>query len=404
MSEVELLIDKIDGVLYAAIVRQGRLVDLYADVKSTQPCWGAIYLGKVVKVDTKLDAAIVDLGKYAGLLPAKHVHHVGADASEARTGIGNLLKAGQRIVVQVKSEGRASSLLEGEKMARLTTKVYIPGNYLSYSPYSAQVTMSREIEDKRVLAEATALEGTGGWIVRAHAKMAEEGALAEEADVLKKEWENILLAAEAMGGGPGLLRKAPAASYRALYDYGAGYFEHIHAGTRAMLDEITSWCRLHLPRLAESKRLRLFKPGKPSDSLFDTYGLHEILEDLKSERIDFESGGSMIIERTSALTVIDINQGSGGKADAGHAMVDEIARHIRLRNLSGAILVDFIHSGRKGDRAQMQEALSAALLNDKAGAQMHGFTRLGLAEITRYRRDATWPEKLEMKATEKSKG
>ena len=166
MSNAELFIDRIDGDLYAAVVRKGRLFDLYSDVCTTQPRWGAIYFGKIVKIDTKLDAAILDLGSGAmGLLPAKHVHHLGADASETRTGIGALLKAGQNLIVQVKSEGRAASPAENGKMPRLTTKVYLPGNYLNYSPYSAQVSMSREIDDKKILSLAATLEGTGGWIV-----------------------------------------------------------------------------------------------------------------------------------------------------------------------------------------------------------------------------------------------
>jgi Rne/Rng family ribonuclease len=410
MTGLELLADEVEGGLTAAVVRKGVLDDLYIDAAHTPDAshpklisgasaparWGSFYLGKVIKIDTKLDAAFVDLGSgLSGFLPAKHVRHPGADESESRSGISSLLTGGQMIIVQVKSEGKSFTENENQKLPRLTMKLYVPGLFLTYSPSSNQVTISRKIENEELLALTAKLKGKGGWIVRHHIEKASGKDIEFEARHLQEIWQHILAARNALGDKPGLLQAGPDAVTRALTDYGAVNFEHIYAGNKQILARITDWCAEHYPALASSKRLRLFKPEKTSQKLFDIHDIYGVIETLKESRVHLDSGATLVIEPTSALTFIDVNQGSAESiAAANQSAAQEVARQCRLRSLSGAILIDFINMEQKEERARLLAALTALFTPDLASAQVHGFTRLGIAELTRKRRTATLSEKL----------
>lgn len=396
MNHLELLADEIDGRLCVAVVRKSVLVDLYVDSDGTTGGWASLYLGRVAKIDKRLDAAIIDLGQgLQGYLPAKHVHFPGATASETRTGIAELLTGGQMILVQVKSEGKRHTPHENQKLPRLTMKLYVPGLFLTYSPTSSQVTISSKIENEKTLALTSKLEGKAGWIVQHHAERASEADIEHESAALQQSWRNILVAKDKLQGKPGLLMAGPNALYRALTDHGAVNFEHIYVGSKKLLDLMTGWCAEHLPALAASKRLRLFKPEKPGQKLFDIHDIYSEIEALQDADVPLNAGGSIIIEHTSAVTVIDINQGDADStSSANQAAVKEIVRQSRLRNLSGAILIDFINMDQKAERARLLEAMQEAFADDSANAQVHGFTRLGIIELTRKRRTATLAEKL----------
>ena len=389
---VELLADEIDGRLHVAVVKKGVVDNLYVDAKNGAGAWGSLYLGKVSKIDRKLDAAFVDLGGgLVGFLPAKHVHLPGANRSEARTGIADLLKPGQIIMVQVKTEARQDSAHEHHKLPRLTTKIYLFGQYLIYSPMLGKVVISEGIENEDLYKMAAKLKGKGGWIIRPAAETATEEALQFESQSLLSDWQDVQNLREA-----GLLRPGPDAVTRALNDYGAA-LGHIHAGNKKILDRIIAWSEKHAPALAASKRLRLFKPVSKSEKLFDMHDVYSTLDVLGDAHVPLKSGGSLIIERTQAFTVIDVNQGSAaGTAAVNAEAVLEAARQTRLRSLSGAILIDFISMPQKSERTRLIQSLEAAFARDFAGAQVHGLTRLGIAEVTRKRRGASLAEKLEL--------
>ncbi|MCK5555725.1 MAG: hypothetical protein KAI76_05770, partial [Alphaproteobacteria bacterium] len=170
MSNLELLADEIEGRLYATVVSNGVLTDLYVDQIDTTASWGAIYLGKVIKIDTRMDAALVDIGDgITGYLSTKHIRTQGADESEKRTGISEMLSSGQMILTQIKAEGRCRTKNENTKLPRLTMKIYVPGQFLVYSPTSKQVTISHKIENEKTLALTAKLKSKYGWIVQHHA-------------------------------------------------------------------------------------------------------------------------------------------------------------------------------------------------------------------------------------------
>lgn len=396
MDGLDLLADEIDGRPHVAIVRKGVLVDLYVDSPDRTGCWASLYLGKVVKIDTKLNAAFVDLGNgLMGYLSAKHVCCMGTGDAGARGNIGDLLKGGQMILVQIKAEGKRSSAYENNKLPRLTMKLHLQGLFLTYSPQSDQVTIPAYLEGKEVTALTSRLKGKGGWIVQRSIENATEADVEQEAARLRETWQKIIAAAEARQGRQGLIQEGPNALSCALVDYGALHFEHIHVGNRQTLDLITKWCAVHFPALATSKRLRLFRPEKQGQTLFDIYDVYSELESLKDAQIYLNDGGTIIIEYTSAMTVIDVNQGSAGSiSEINQAAAKEVVRQIRLRSISGAILVDFINMDQKAERVRLLEALELSFLNDIGSAQVHGFTRLGIIEITRKRRTASLLEKL----------
>ncbi|HYD19006.1 MAG TPA: ribonuclease E/G [Patescibacteria group bacterium] len=396
MSGLELFIDDIDGRLHAAVVKKTGLDDLYVDALNKSGNWGSIYLGRITKLDKKLDAAIVDLGNgLSGLLPAKHIHLPGGDPSELRSGLTDLVKPGQMVIVQIKSEAKRGSAHEHHKLPKLTTLLYLMGHHLVYCPLSNPVTMSRSIERGDVLSMTASLAAKGGWILQGHAEEEDLDILTEEAQKLLDEWQ-VLLGVQAEGGrDPSLLKGGPNAFARAMFDYGAYAFDHIYAGSRAAFDIVAQWCEKYDPPLASSKRLRLFRPEKVQQRLFDIHDIYGELQELAEPVAALPCGGTLIIDVTHAATVIDVNQGPADNAMlANTEAVTECARQLRLRNISGAILIDFIGMAERPARLRITEAAEAALADDPAQAQVHGFTRLGILEITRKRRAASYAEKM----------
>lgn len=393
MSSLDLYADELNGRLHVAVVRKTVLADLYADSLDRAGAWGSVYSGKVTKIDKSLDAAVIDLGAgLYGLLPAKHVHLSGAGRSEERTGIAELLSPGQQVMVQVKAEAKKSTPHENAKMPRLTTRIVLPGQFLSYSPFASQVTISSSLGSEETLALTARLKGKGGWIVKLAAQDADADEIQAEAQRLQEDWQVI---SAMTTGEPRLLKAGPDALSRALFDNGEKSFGHIHIGSKDIFAAMTAWCEKFSPALATSRRLRLFKPEKVGQRLFDINDIAGEIEDLRDKRVSLPSGGTLVIDAVHAMTVIDVNQGPAFNHAAANAeAAREIARQIRLRNISGAILADFITTTNRADRQRLQEEIESALLGDHAGAQMHGFTRLGIAEITRKRRTASYAEKI----------
>jgi ribonuclease E len=396
MSGYDLFADEIDGRLHAAILRKGIVTDLYADSIDMTGGWAALYLGKVTKLDKKLDAAIVDLGNgLQGFLPAKHVHLEGSGSAERRTGIAELLKPGQMLLVQIKSEAKNESLHEQHKLPRLTTKIYVIGQHLLYSPVLNRVTISRSVEDEDIIAFTAHLKGKGGWLVQSSAARADATLIEAESEQLMREWDIINDSRAASDDKPRLLKAAPNALFRVLSDYGAAAFDRIHIGNRQIFEMMTHWCERFAPPLATSKRLRLFKPEKPGQRLFEIDDIYSTLESLNDDIVHLPCGGSIIIEPTHAMVVIDVNQGGAAtQLIANLEAAAESARQMRLRNLSGAVLIDFINMPLKSDRYELITAVEKAFARDHASAFVHGFTRLGSIEITRKRRSSPLVERL----------
>lgn len=379
MSRYELLIDEINGRIHAAVMQKTTLQALYIDPPEPSGAWASIYLGKIIKTDKKLNARIIDLGGGRhGLLPDKNA-------------LSSDLMNGQMIFVQIKAEGKSSSLLENHKLPRLTMKLHIMGHALYYTPFSS------ELHNAEVSAwAADFLKGKGGWVLREAARNADQEKIKEEAAMLIQSWKEMEAAA-ASSLLPGLLRNGPSALEHALGDYGLFSFDHVYTGNKSLLNDVIAWSNTFEPRFSDSKRLRLFRPEKPQQNLFDIYDLYAVLDELKEPVVALPNGGSVVIETTTALTVVDVNQGAADNTQScNFEAASLITRQLRLRNISGGIIIDFINMTSKSDRMRLLDYIQSALAADPVPVQCHGFTRLGLIEITRKRRQASYGESLSL--------
>ncbi len=392
----ELMIDERHGRLTAAVVRKAGVSDLFVDPIDTVGLWGSIYVGRVAKIDRFLDAAIIELGNgLNGLLPAKHAQTVPKTAAARKQPISDVLRPGQSILVQIKSEAKRGSRHEQAKLPRLTRKILLMGQYVHHTPLSSTVLMSRKIGRPDIIQMVTQMKtGDIGCLVQATADLATPEEIMAEAVMLDKRWQAIKQATETGGEQPRLLLQGPNAIERAFIDYSSAAFDHIYVGDKDILKKVQDWCADHQPDLAASKRLRLFKPEKLGQRLFDIYDVEGAIADLGEAQVTLPSGGGIIIDYTLAMVVIDVNQGSCPSVlDANIEAAREVVRQMRLRNLSGAILVDFINMSQRTERALLLETLEKAAAEDVAGPLVHGFTRIGIAEITRKRRTGMHIEK-----------
>lgn len=386
---IEILAQKIDNQLHAAVKIDGAVTDLYIDSKEAFPRWGSIYLGKVEKIDKVLDVIFINLGgNLQGILPAKHVYKPGLDSR--KESLSKLFEPGEMVLVQVKAEGHRKTDLEHQKLPRLTMKLYLPGRLLSFSPTAHKVTISRQISNDEIFKIAQELKTQGGWIIRSAANNAPPEMLAREAKILQNLWTRLHDARRDNANTPRLLYPGPNAVCRALIDYAGHSVDRIEITEDSMPDQVKSWCDDHLPDLEDKL---IISPVHDID-IFEMHDVHQIIEDALNPYVPLSQGGSLVVEQTHAMTVIDVNQGSISDIKTLNIKAaKEVARQLRIRNLSGAVLVDFVNMRLRSDRYELVSVLQGLLEKDPGRAQVHGFTRLGIMEITRTRRTASLGEK-----------
>lgn len=394
----------------AAVVQNGVLTDLYIDRLGPDRSGrlplreGAVCLGRVVRVMPALHAAFIDLGGgLEGYLAQADIR----PRPEPGARIGQCLRGGALVLVQVKSEG------VGGKEPVLTMDIAFSGRFLVRAPFAAGVAMSRRlgVETLREAARER-LAGLGlvdGWIARAGVGKAEDGQLTAEAGALNGLWQTVAAAA-ARGGRAGVLWPGHDAARRALVDRGIRPLDTILLSDAAEADTLGRWCAAAAPELAG--RLRRVDDAH----LFDRHDLEGRIAALCQPRVPLPDGGSLMIEPTEAMTVVDVNGGNEGNAlTVNLRAAEEIARQIRLRHLGGIIVVDFVSmggrtpaggggsggggakaaGGRRRDHGErLLAALRTAVSDDPAPVQIYGLSRLGLVEMTRTRRGPSLTELL----------
>ncbi|MCX7356011.1 MAG: Rne/Rng family ribonuclease [Alphaproteobacteria bacterium] len=374
-APLELLIDDSPGELRAALREGGRLIELIVERAGYESIVGNVYLGRIERVLPGLDAAFVDIGLARSGFLARIEGLDGARLAE-----------GARVLVQATKDGA------GEKGAALTMRIALPGRHLVYAPLEHGITLSRRIVDaderKRVGALVAAVAAPeGAYIVRTGAAAAGEADLRDEAAHLSALWEGIESGRD-QGTPPACLHREPGAVARLLRDWAAAGLSRVVIDGREAHAAALAHARAHLPEIASA--IRLHGEAEP---LFELEGVEEEIEAALQPWVRLPSGGEIVIERTEALTVVDVNSGAHttrGRAedtirDTNLEAADEIARQIRLRGLAGRIVVDFIAMDRTDDRRRVQQALERALAGDRSPARVGGFSSLGLLEITRRR-------------------
>jgi ribonuclease E len=350
---------------------------------------GDIYLGAVENVLPGIDAAFVNIGdpERNGFI---HVTDLGPlRLKRSAAAITELLAPQQKVLVQVMKEPT------GTKGPRLTGNITMPGRYVVLMPYGRGVNLSRRIksesERNRLRALAILIKPAGmGLLVRTEAEGKPEEAIIEDLEVLQKQWEAIQLEAQSTRA-PALLNRDDDFIQRVLRDmYGADVNRIVvdsSTGLKRVKQYLQNWSGGQTPQGL------LIDHHRDRSPILEYFRINAAIREALKPRVDLPSGGYIIIEPTEALTVIDVNSGSFTRSATARETVlwtnceaaTEIARQLRLRNIAGVIVVDFIDMESRRDQLQVLEHFNKALRADKARPQIAQLTELGLVELTRKR-------------------
>ncbi len=370
-----------------AVLEDGILVEHYVDKASHQSYVGNVYLGKVQNVLPSMEAAFVDIGK--GRNAVLYAGEVNFDASglegESKR-IESALKSGQSILVQVTKDPI------GHKGARLTSQVSLPGRYLVYVPGASMTGISRKLPDtersrlKQILKQVMP-EGAG-VIVRTAAEGASEEELARDVSRLAAQWEAIERKSKT-ASAPELLYSEPDLTIRVVRDIFNEDFSKLVIASDGEWDMVGEYVRYVAPHLAE--RLERYQDAK---DVFSAYRIDEQLAKALERKVWLPSGGSLVIDTTEAMTVIDVNTGKftghGGNLEQtvtrnNLEAAEEIVRQLRLRDVGGIIVIDFIDMVLESNRELVLRRLLECLARDRTKHQVAEVTSLGLVQMTRKR-------------------
>ena len=389
----EILINITPQETRVAIIENGSLQEVSIERQSSRGIVGNIYKGKVNRVLPGMEAAFVDIGlEKAGFLHVSDVDIVqppaAAEENGVRLAITELLHEGQTLLVQVVKDPM------GTKGARLTTSISVPSRYLVYMPNSSNVGISVKIEDEpererlRNLLEACRAENQiGGCIIRTAAEGVDERELQRDISFLSKLWGALLESAETVEPGSMIHEDLPL-SIRTLRDMVGADTNVVKVDSRETFQKMTDFAARYIPDLPA--RIEHYPGDRP---LFDLYNIDDEIQRALARQVGLKSGGYLIIDQTEAMTTIDINTG----AFVGHQNLEEtifktnmeasqaIARQLRLRNLGGIIIIDFIDMERDDHKRQVLNSLQKYLDKDHAKTQVCEVSPLGLVEMTRKR-------------------
>ncbi|MGB9867820.1 MAG: Rne/Rng family ribonuclease [Bacillota bacterium] len=388
----QILVSTAIDELRVALLENGSLVEFYLERPTQHRLVGNIYKARVENVLPGMEAAFVDIGldKNAFLyvedaLPPAVSEDLDKSERPRARNISELLKPGQSIVAQVVKEAF------GTKGARVSTHFTLPGRYLVLMPTVDYVGVSRRIEDQaererlRQLAESLERKGHG-LIVRTVAEGKSQEDLASDLKFLLKLWDNIQKRAK-NAKTPTLLYSNPGLLYRVVRDMLSPDTEELLVDSQREYLKLLEIVNMLCPEL--QYKLRLYVDRK--ETLFDLYGVEEQVAQALARRVGLKSGGYIVIDRCEALTAIDVNTGRYvGKKSLSETVfqtnleaADEIARQIRLRDIGGIIIVDFIDMDKEEQRQTVLERLKEKLRLDRTPTTVLGFTELGLLQLTR---------------------
>jgi ribonuclease G len=382
----QLFVHSTRSLTQSALLEDGRLSEFSVERSEGHALVGNLYKGRVVNVLPGMQAAFVDIGlsKNAFLHVDDALHpHLDKQPKE-KPPIADLLSAGDELIVQVMKEPL------GGKGARVTTHFSLPGRWLVYMPFADYVGISKKIEQEsernRLRALADELRRPGeGIILRTNAAAENRDALAADLESLRRIWEDAFRLGEGSKATAELHRDSGLVE-RMIRDVITPDTEELIFDDPGCLDEAKAYLRKTAP--AWETRARLYRGSTP---LFTKFGIQEQIDRAFQPQIRLASGGYLVWDQTEALTVIDVNTGKyTGSIDLEETVfrtnleaADEIARLLRLRDVGGIIIVDFIDMEKDEHRQQVEQLLETTMKRDRTKCQAVGWTRLGLLEITR---------------------
>jgi ribonuclease E len=382
-----MVVRQAEGRTQIAVLEDGVLVEHYVDRGSSNSMVGNVYLGRVQNVLPSMEAAFVDIGRGRNaVLYAGEVNWDAAGLEGQPRRIEMALKSGDPVLVQVTKDPI------GQKGARLTSQVSLPGRYLVYVPDGSMTGISRKLPDtertrlksilKKVMPEGA------GVIVRTAAEGASEEELTRDVERLRAQWEEIEQAA-ATAQPPAQLSAEPDLALKVIRDVFNEDFAKLVVSGSGVAQELRTYVDSDAPDLAE--RVETWTDTK---DVFTAYRVEEQLTKALDRKVWLPSGGSLVIDRTEAMTVIDVNTGKfvgqGGNLEEtvtknNLEAAEEIVRQLRLRDIGGIIVVDFIDMVLESNRDLVLRRLVECLGRDRTKHQVAEVTSLGLVQMTRKR-------------------
>ena len=374
-----------------AVVAQGAVQELHVERTIQRGHVGNIYLGRVVRVLPGMQSAFIDIGlERAAFMHIADLRENRAERSQGlpQTPIEKLLFEGQTLMVQVVKDPL------GSKGARLSTQISVAGRMLVYIPFDPHIGISQRIDSeaeraqlRERLAKLVPPDEKGGFIVRTQAEGATDEELQADLTYLRTLWASVQAAARTQPA-PSLLYRDLSLAQRVLRDIVGPQTGSILVDSRTTAAELTEWAQTYTPSVAN--RITHYSGERP---LFDTANVDDEIARALSRRVDLKSGGYLIIDQTEALTTVDVNTGGfvGGRSfddtifKTNLEAAQAIARQLRLRNLGGIIILDFIDMENPEHREAVLAELRKALARDRTRVTINGFTQLGLVEMTRKR-------------------
>lgn len=382
---LELLINKEKNLKTIMLVENGILLEKHDEHEHQQRLEGNIYIGKVVNVLKGMQVAFVDIGvnrhaliKLSDILPKVDITK---NQEIKETSIEKEVKVGDNILIQIKKDGTAN------KGAKVSKHINLPGRFVVLMPDCGIITVSQKIEnaekkDKLIKIAKQTLEKNMGAILRTSSQEASEELIKKDIEELQEKWKNIKEMAEEKKEGPVLIYNNEALIRRTVMDIIDRGIEKIIVNDKETYENVKKLLSNIKPinlELDETKRL------------YEIYSLENQIERMERRKIWLKSGAFITIDRTEALTAIDVNTGKYiGKRDLEETIYNvnkeatmEIAKQVRLRDIGGIIIIDYIDMHVEENKNKIQEILKEAFKKDRAKTQLIGFTKLNLFEMTR---------------------
>ena len=380
----EIVINTTHEETRVAILENGKMVDLFIERRESEKIVGNIYKGKVRNVLPGLSSAFVDAGLEKNVY--LYVDDVVAEGKEQK--IEKMIAGGQDILVQVDKEPIST------KGAKATMDISLPGRFLVYMPFSEHGGISKNIHEREERSRLKSIINTvktdlpGGFIVRTEAEDATEKELKRELKYLTRMWESIQRRAE-RAKAPALVHRDLGIVFQTVRDYFNEDVELFLVDSPEEYKDVLEFVNVVSPELAD--RVKLYSGKTP---IFKAYHAEAEIKGLRANRVNLPSGGYLIIQEAESLCAIDVNTGrfTGKKSQEETVTLtnieaaNEIPRQLRLRNIGGIIVIDFIDMKHARNRQRVLEAISQAVKGDKAKIKIWPITKLGLIEMTRERR------------------
>jgi ribonuclease G len=392
----EVLVNVTPQETRVAVLAAGQVQELLIERSASRGLVGNIYMGRVARVLPGMQSAFIEVGlERAAFLHVADIWELrrpgtanGGGNHAATKPIERVLAEGQPVLVQVLKDPL------GTKGARLTTQISLAGRLLVYLPHDPHIGISQRIEDEAgraqlrdKLKELLPAEEKGGFILRTQAEGAAEDELRADIEYLGSLWRDIR--ERSLGAQPAvLLYQDLSLAQRVLRDMVSGETARVIVDSRENFQKLDAFAAAYMPGLRG--KLEHYTGERP---LFELHNVETEIEKALSRRVALKSGGTLVIDQTEAMTTIDVNTGGfvGSRTfddtvfKTNLEAAQAIARQLRLRNLGGIIVVDFIDMESDEHRAAVLEELKRALARDRTRITVNGFTALGLVEMTRKR-------------------